>query len=92
MRSDLPSQLVARQLARLIREGYELNSDGLQETTSILEAVGSGRLVDRETIDRTALKTTFWEQLPDQWPDELIGFDRALDLALDAAIGGSDEK
>ena len=83
--NDLPSQLVARQLARLIREGYELNIDGLQETASILQAVGSGRLVDRDTIDYDRMR----DYADDLGHPMTKGFIRDL-VAL--GIGGSDEK
>ncbi len=53
----------------------------------IARAYVSGRLVDREAIDREAMKNEFWKWLPDSFPADSVFYDRALDAALDVALG-----
>ena len=84
-----------RQLARLLREGYALNADGRTDAAATLDAAGSGRLVDRETINYDMIEEIL-EGTSRDWYEMVIREGKTFDFdaairALAAAIGDTDE-
>ena len=93
--TPLPSRTAAKQIGRLILQGVELNDDGRRDASLILEAVGSGRLVDRETmkavVNEQALDDGLWfvaTTAPEAYLQQEL---RRLHAVVDAAIGDTDE-